>query len=71
MGGTLAKLNRLDESVKTFDQVIMDDQEFGYAYLNRGFVRELLGDIDGACQDWRTAGELGITEADQYMKECK
>jgi tetratricopeptide (TPR) repeat protein len=71
MGGVLAKLNNLDEAAKLFDQILIDDQSFGYAYLNRGFVRELLGDINGACQDWKAANDLGVTEAEKYLKECK
>ena len=43
----------------------------GEAFMNRGFVKELLGDLDGACRDWKKANELGIQQAAKYIKECK
>ncbi|RPI45610.1 MAG: tetratricopeptide repeat protein [Bacteroidetes bacterium] len=39
-------------------------------YLNRGLVRELTGDLEGACQDWNRARELGVEEAGEYIGEC-
>ena len=39
-------------------------------YLNRGLIRELSGDLEGACADWSRAKELGAEDADAYLKEC-
>jgi hypothetical protein len=46
------------------------NNDYGIALLNRGFVRELMGDLNGACEDWTRAAELGIEEAEQYLFEC-
>ncbi len=37
---------------------------------NRGLIRELKGELDGACEDWSQALELGANEAEAYVKEC-
>jgi tetratricopeptide (TPR) repeat protein len=68
---SLSKNTAYTESISLFDQILVSDNAFGKAYLNRGLVRELTGDLDGACSDWKKAFELGITEAEKYMKECK
>jgi hypothetical protein len=39
-------------------------------YLNRGLIRELTGDLQGACEDWMKVKELGSAAADEYIKEC-
>jgi hypothetical protein len=39
-------------------------------YLSRGLIRELTGDLNGACEDWNRVKELGSAEADEYIKEC-
>jgi Flp pilus assembly protein TadD len=39
------------------------------AYYNRGFAKLELGDMKGACFDWRKAGELGVKEAYISLKE--
>jgi hypothetical protein len=39
--------------------------------MNRGLAKELTGDIDGACADWKNAVKLGNTIASNFTKECK
>ena len=56
-------------AMETFNKIINLNSEFGIAYLNRGQLKELQGDIGGACADWKTAEKLGITEATGYLKE--
>ena len=36
------------------------DGNYGQAYLNRGLIKELTGDLPGACEDWTRATELGV-----------
>lgn len=36
-------------------------------YYNRGVCREMLRDVAGACNDWQTAGENGISKAAEYF----
>jgi tetratricopeptide (TPR) repeat protein len=67
----LSKSSAYAESISLFDKIIQSDNAFGKAYLNRGLVRELTGDLQGACSDWKKAFELGIKEAEKYLKECK
>ena len=39
-------------------------------YLNRGLIREMMGDMNGACEDWNHALRMGAEEANEYIKEC-
>jgi len=34
-------------------------------------IRELSGNLNGACEDWNRAKELGAEQAEAYLKECK
>ena len=38
------------------------------AYTNRGASKELLGDLKGACDDWRKAVDLGHQSAAQWVE---
>jgi tetratricopeptide (TPR) repeat protein len=60
----------LNEALSIFNEIISSDTGFAKAYLNRGLVKELQGDLEGACADWRKAHEMGLTEARNYIKEC-
>lgn len=67
----LSKTEAYSEAILLYDQILLADNNFAKAYLNRGLVRELTGDLSGACADWKKALELGISEAEKYLKECK
>ena len=67
----LTKKEAYSEAIGLLDQVVASDNHFAKAYLNRGLVRELTGDLEGACKDWKMALELGVNEAEKYIKECK
>jgi tetratricopeptide (TPR) repeat protein len=67
----LAKKNELAEAIQLLDQITLDSPELGIVYLNRGLIKEMKGDILGACMDWNRALELGEEEAAEYLKECK
>ena len=43
------------------------DPNYSSAYLNRGVAKENLGDMKGACADWRKAAELGDEEAKKLV----
>jgi tetratricopeptide (TPR) repeat protein len=58
-------------AIGLFDKILNDNPQIGEVYLNRGLVRELTGDLDGACKDWNMALELNIKEAARYLEECK
>ncbi len=68
--GLMAFEARIDESLDLYDGILEKDEDFGRAFLNRGLVRELNGDLKGACEDWTRALELGVEKAADYLKEC-
>ena len=44
----------------------------GIAFLNRGIVKEMLRDVDGACEDWQIASNLGISKGrDYFINNCE
>ena len=57
--------------MKMLDEVTRENPEEGILYLNRGLVREMSGDVIGACADWNKALELGQQQAVEFLKECK
>lgn len=68
-----ARSKQLDyeTAVSLLDEVIIENPSVGLLYLNRGLVRELLGNVIGACEDWNEALRLGEEQASEYLKECK
>ena len=48
--------------------VILDSKN-STSYKNRGIVKDNLGDIRGACSDWRKASNLGDLEARDYVRK--
>ncbi len=44
------------------------DNKIG-AYVNRGISKEKLGDMSGACSDWRQASYLGDDEAKNWVRQ--
>jgi len=57
-------------ALSILNEIIEADDSYAFGYLNRGLVRELTGDLDGACEDWNMAFELGVEEAADYLEEC-
>jgi tetratricopeptide (TPR) repeat protein len=70
-GSVLGKQNLYEDAISVFDGIITSEPGFAKAFLNRGLIRELTGDLEGACKDWNKAFEMGIAEAEAYIKECK
>jgi tetratricopeptide (TPR) repeat protein len=59
-------------SVHDFDFAIDMNPHDDSSYYYRGNSKFNLGDKSGACSDWKKAGELGITKADDLIKQyCK
>ena len=44
------------------------DPNYSFPYLNRGVAKEKLGDLKGACDDWRKAFSLGFKKAQKWVK---
>ena len=54
------------------DKAIKIDPRDGDAYYNRGIAKEMDGDLNGACSDWRQASSLGDKEAaDHVSDQCQ
>jgi tetratricopeptide (TPR) repeat protein len=71
VSSALARQDRLGEAVELLDRVIGEHPQRGVLYLNRGLIREMQGDLVGACEDWNAALELGEQQASEFIKECK
>ncbi|GHT11829.1 hypothetical protein AGMMS4956_05470 [Bacteroidia bacterium] len=60
------------EALAQYNKAIELKASFGTAYLNRGMVKEMLHDDDGACEDWAKASKLDVEAANGYIsKQCK
>jgi tetratricopeptide (TPR) repeat protein len=47
-------------AVKDCNKAIEIDAEYAYAYYNRAIAKEMLRDLDNACNDWNKSYELGL-----------
>jgi tetratricopeptide (TPR) repeat protein len=66
----LAEQGQLVPALSLLDLTLQEHPDEALLYLNRGLVRELTGDLDGACEDWHRAIELGAKEASEFINEC-
>lgn len=55
---TLLQLERHDEALRTFDEAISLEPEFGGTYANRGILYDRMGDYQKALSDYLLALEL-------------
>ena len=44
------------------------DPNYSIAFLNRGVAKENLGDMKGACDDWRKASSLGNEYTAEWVR---
>ncbi|MCK4745719.1 MAG: hypothetical protein KAT15_01730 [Bacteroidales bacterium] len=66
----LAGKNEVIPALKLLDGALEEHPDETLLYLNRGLIRELTGDLNGACEDWTMAKDLGADEANEYLTEC-
>ena len=52
-----------------YDMAVKLKPDKMHYYLNRGYVKFLSDNLDGACYDFSKAGELGLFEAYELIKE--
>jgi tetratricopeptide (TPR) repeat protein len=65
--------SRFDEALVEFDLTLKFDPDHRWAYLHRGFAKRDLGDMDGACEDWKKARDLGypLVQEEVIDRLCK
>jgi len=65
-------LKKFKEALLDYDKVIALDPSNGLAYANRATTKYYLKNVDGACDDWQAAVDLGFTDAADKLKYfCK
>ncbi len=66
-----ANLRRNIAAIKDYSRAISKEVELQDAYFNRGILKEIIGDAQGACNDWREAIEKGNKRAKNvFAKNC-
>ena len=50
--------------------IVLDPEKETFAYGYRGFAKEQIGDLTGACADWKKSAEFGHEDAFYAVDEC-
>ena len=56
-------------AIADYTKAIEINSQYASAYVNRGVVRERASDLEGACDDWRKAGDLGDERSAEWAKK--
>ncbi len=64
----LKEINDNYGSIFYATKAIEIDPYYSNAYLNRGIAKENLGDMKGACDDWREASSLGNKSTAKWVR---
>lgn len=71
-GNTLLKLREYKSARADYDKALGINPYHQASYANRAMIRYNLKDVDGACEDWQQAQELGYQAAEKYLnKYCR
>ena len=54
-------------AIQDFSMAIRLNPRLGNAYRNRGIIKEIMGDLTGACADWKIASALGQEGPKQWV----
>ena len=66
-----AKAKDHNGAIRDYTKAIELDPNDANAYYNRGVSKENLGDLNGACADWKKAAALGHKNAAKWVaKQC-
>ena len=60
------KMEEWDKAIPDCTKAIELDKNYAYAYYNRAIAREMKRDVNGACEDWVIAGQLGLDAANTF-----
>ena len=56
-------------AIEDYSKVIKLKPNDANTYVFRGLTKYNLGDINGACNDWRKAASLGYEYASQWVRD--
>ena len=56
-------------AIDDYSQVIKINPKDSDALFNRAKAKKAIGDIKGACEDWRKAADLGDNDATKFLRE--
>ena len=66
------KLENYPEAIDDYSKLIAYDLMLKDSYGNRGFLKEIMQDKEGACSDWQKGGALGNEKASSaFENHCK
>lgn len=63
----LIKIENYKDALVDLNKALEIKPDFGKAYYNRGIVKEMLRDEEGACLDWEYAFFLGYAQAEELL----
>lgn len=70
-GLALSYMEKYKEAVNDFDVALRIDSVYAPALNNRGNAKYLLGDLNGACSDWKKSMKLGNAASEKaYNHYC-
>ncbi len=62
-------LGDFEGAISHYDKCIEIDPESARAYVKRGEARKIVGDLQGACADWKEASSLGDNAAAGLVRD--
>ena len=68
LGRSYHQLGIFKEAMKAYNNAINLDRKYGEAYLYRGAIKVGLKRVKSACDDFRSAEELGVKEANTALQ---
>ena len=66
MASAYIKKKDYKAAVEWANKAIQTDSKMGAAFVNRGIAKQLLKDENGACEDWKKAKDLGVSEGKSF-----
>lgn len=68
-GFSYLQINNYNSAILDFNKAILKDKNDGMLYYYRGFAKFNIGQKESGCKDLSKAGELGIEDAYEIIKE--
>ena len=65
-------LKNYSEAMDDYSRLIEKNVYLKISYANRGFIKDIFRDQEGACSDWKKGGDLGNENAfSAFENHCK